>query len=368
MGHLTQDQEFMQVALQCAWQGRGLCSPNPAVGAVVVRNGEIVGRGTHWRAGADHAEVVALDDAGDAAQGADLYVTLEPCCHWGRTPPCTGRIVSAGIARVYYGAKDTASHVDGGGVAQLSQAGVLCTPVYLESISRFYASYRHCLSTGRPWVRAKIAMSVDGYIATVDGQPVALTGEALSRVTHAYRRISDIVITTAETIKNDDPLLTARFGHEVVAKPVGIIDRLLQVSPEARVFEQAASVTLYHSLSCEAEQVALWSQRGVRCVAVPDVPAGLDLSAIVRDGSDQGWHDIWVEVGGCCLSSFLQQRLLDSLLVYRAPQALGAGRLAFPKGGEPNDLTWSSMGPDQWADLSFCQDASITALDVLPCV
>src|SRR3989344_2995168 len=165
-------QDYLKRALKLAEKRRGFCSPNPAVGAVVVKDGKIIGEGWHEKAGAPHAEVMALASAGSSAAGGILYVTLEPCSHTGRTPPCTDLIIKTGIKAVYYGFKDSNLTVSGQGEFYLKSAGIACEQIELPEINAFYRSYAHWLKTKKPWVTAKIALSLDEKIASVDGKPL----------------------------------------------------------------------------------------------------------------------------------------------------------------------------------------------------
>ncbi|OGT68532.1 MAG: riboflavin biosynthesis protein RibD [Gammaproteobacteria bacterium RIFCSPHIGHO2_12_FULL_45_9] len=314
-----------------SWQGR--CAPNPSVGAVVVRAGVMISVGFHQGPGTAHAEVMALQLAGEHAIGATLYVTLEPCCHWGRTPPCTDRIIQSGIIAVYYGFEDPNPKVSGQGVRALKAAGIVCE--YLESpeITAFYRAYAHWTRSGRPWVTAKLAMSLDGAIAGVEGTPLALTSEASNRATHHARRQCDAIVTTVQTILRDDPQLNARCQDEVIAKPVYVLDRTLHCPVTARIYQTAQSVTLCCGEGSTTE-AARTHMRG-RCVALPEKASHLNMEKILDFWGQEGLHHVWAEVGARTLIDWLRNRYIQACKIYVVPRWVGA---KYP-------LIWEALDP-----------------------
>ena len=347
------DQYFMQRALQLAASRRGFCAPNPAVGAVVVKDGKIIGEGAHWACGQAHAEAAALRPLGEAAAGARLYVTLEPCSHHGRTPPCTDLIIRKGIREVIYGMRDPNPRVPGQGAQILQRAGVNCRQLSVPEIDDFYQSYRYWLNKRLPWVTLKLAMSLDGKIAGTEGQPVALTGSECQRLTHQHRLKSDAILTTVKTILADDPQLNVRLDGETIAKPLYILDSQLRLPLTATVFRTAQSLTVFHSATASPAKQAQLQSADVRCLAVESTDQGLLLPEILTLIGADGCHDLWVEAGGRCFNSFLSQDLAQQTLIYLAPKILGANALAaFEKPFHWNrTVTWTSCGDDALAHL-----------------
>ena len=337
----TSDRQYLLRSLELAEERRGFCSPNPAVGAVVVVEGRIVAEGNHQAAGQPHAEVVALDRAGGAARGATLYVSLEPCCHWGRTPPCTDAVLRAGVARVVYGFADPNPQVNGKGATRLREAGVNCDFHELEEIRAFYRSYSHWRKTGRPFVTAKLALSLDGKIAGPGGTPVTLTGESAARLTHASRYRTDAILTSQRTILRDNPRLDSRrAGMPVTAKPLYVLDPRAELPLESRIFSTAASVTVFHLQGMAPEGIRGLSDRGASCIGVPpakdaesEASGPLDLAYVLERIGADGKHDLWVEGGGTLFEGLGKANLIGRALIYLAPKWLGPeGHSAFSKG------------------------------------
>ncbi|MEZ4751109.1 MAG: bifunctional diaminohydroxyphosphoribosylaminopyrimidine deaminase/5-amino-6-(5-phosphoribosylamino)uracil reductase RibD [Bdellovibrionota bacterium] len=315
---------YMLEALELADAYRGFCAPNPAVGAVVVKDGQLVGRGAHRKAGTPHAEVEALTEAGAVAEGATLVVTLEPCCHWGKTPPCTELIKQKGIARVLYGYQDPNPVVRGEGVRLLREASIEVQCFALEPVTNFYESYRFWRTEGRPFVTAKIALSLDGRIAGPGGARVELTGESFARFTHRNRMRADAILSTAQTVLADDPQLNARLDDKVYAKPVYLLDRHLRLSRGLRVLETTASLTVFFAEECDEMRVAEVEAMGVRTLCVPSNEDGsLNLNKVLDRIGRDGCHDLWVEAGGKCFQSMVQAGLVEKAYLAIAPKWVG---------------------------------------------
>lgn len=315
--------EHLQQALDLAKRGKGFCAPNPAVGAIVVKKDRVLGEGYHAKAGTPHAEIHALAVAGEHAKGATLYVTLEPCCHIGRTPPCTEAIRAAGIAHVYFAYLDPNPLVAGQGQAWLNRQGILCEHLPLTTIDDFYRSYQHWMRTQTPWVTAKLAQSLDGKIAGHQGEPIALTNAALQPITHAHRQKSDALLTSVKTIIHDDPLLNVRLDHPPLAKKIYVLDRQLRFPLSAKILKTAESITVFHEEACTPESLKQLTNAGIRCLTVPVTEQGLNLHTICALIGKEGIHDLWVEAGGQVFYSFLQERLLQEAYLYITPQLLG---------------------------------------------
>ncbi len=345
------DSRYLRQALDQAEVRRGQTCPNPAVGAVLVREGEVVGVGYHWGAGFPHAEVRAVEASAGKAIGATLYVTLEPCCHTDkRTPPCTKLIRESGITRVVYGYRDPNPKVSGNGEAALKEAGIACEYLPLPEIEKFYEGYRRWTLTARPQVTAKIAVSLDGKIAGPNGARVALTGEEAAKVTHAGRKRADAILTTVRTVRNDDPRLDARVESGEVPKPVFVLDRRAELPLDAKVWKTAKGLVVLHGEEAPAENVAKLSGQGATLIQIGLDESGLDLNDALAAVGKLGFHTLWVEAGGRLFQSLLQKRLLSRALVYVAPVLVGEGTSAFSISSSAlsgaKSVSWSTAGRD----------------------
>lgn len=348
--------EFMHRALACAKSRRGFCAPNPAVGALVVKEGRIIGEGAHWACGYPHAEAAALEPLGKEAEGAVLYVTLEPCAHHGRTPACTDLIIRSGIREVFFGMRDLNPHVRGFGAAFLEKAGIPCRLLNLPEIHAFYESYAFWLRHHRPFVTVKLATTLDGKIAGPKGQPIAITGEECRQFTHQSRFESDAILTTIATILSDDPQFNVRLGEETHKKPLYILDSQLRLPLNARVFQTTESITVFHADSAPEEKRKNLAALGVSCIAVQSDEQGLNLAEILNRIGKEGRHDLWVEAGGRCLQSFLQQNLAQRAYIYVAPKILGneaTGAFLSPHSFPTAQIAWKILGSDAVARISF---------------
>ncbi len=300
-------QHYLQQALALAKTRRGYCAPNPAVGAVVVKDKTIIGTGAHYACGMPHAEVEALKGLGAKAQGATLYVTLEPCSHYGRTPPCTKAISEAGISEVFYGYKDPNPLV--------ADSNFIHMP--LAEIDAFYRSYAHWHQTSRPWVTAKIALSLDGKIAGPQGIRVAITGPELKERTYESRKCRDAILTTAKTIIHDNPRLDIR-GTE--SKPIYILDRNLCLTDEYQIWQNTNRLTVFYSPAC---RLTPYKVGNISFVPILEQDGQLDLDQVINYIGRDGVHDLWVEAGGILLESLLARNYVDTLHIYCAAKWLG---------------------------------------------
>jgi len=344
-------------ALALAKQRKGFTAPNPAVGAVVVKQDQIIGRGHHVAAGQAHAEVMALDAAGAAAQGADLYITLEPCCHTGRTPPCTNAIISAGISRVFYAEDDPNPVVRGKSADLLAAAGISCEKMSVPDISDFYRSYRHRLQHGSPWLTAKIALSFDGKIAGKQGERVQLTGQEAQRFTHQQRYASDAILTTSHTVARDDPQLNVRLGDQAVKKPVYILARDADVDPNCQLSRTSSPLTVLHGPTAPPERLHALRAMDIKCVELPADDEGMVLESVMQHLASAGFHDVWVEAGGRLLQQLLLQNLLCAAYFYIAPKTLGnTATSAFTQPFDfiqlSRSIQWRVLGQDS---ICYCQ-------------
>jgi diaminohydroxyphosphoribosylaminopyrimidine deaminase / 5-amino-6-(5-phosphoribosylamino)uracil reductase len=348
---------YLAEALAAARTRKGECSPNPAVGAVVVKDGQLLSVGAHWGAGFPHAEVQALEPLGEAARGADLYVTLEPCCHWGRTPPCTKLIKGRGLKRIFYGFTDPNPKVSGRGAAELIRDGLECTHIESAAIDEFYRSYRHWTLTGKPWVTAKLALSLDGKIAGAEGAPYALTGEELNQFTHRKRGESDALMTTFRTIQKDNPRLNVRTETHVRTKPVYVLDRRLETDPKAILFSTARTLTFFHS-EPNADRKERLEAKGARCVCVESLKGQLSWEAVLSQIGKDGVQDLWVEAGGRCFESLVEAKAIQQAYLYLTLHWLGpSAQAAFSEGSElfktAHSFHWRGYGRDALCEMRW---------------
>jgi diaminohydroxyphosphoribosylaminopyrimidine deaminase/5-amino-6-(5-phosphoribosylamino)uracil reductase len=324
--HLN-DERYMQTALELAAQGRGSTSPNPMVGALVVRAGEVVGRGFHEVAGGPHAEVVAIDAAGEQARGATLYVTLEPCNHTGRTPPCTLKIIEAGIRRVVIGMPDPNPRVVGGGARFLAAKRVETTiGVCAEEARQLNEAFVKHICTGRPFVIAKCAATLDGRIATRTGDSKWITGEAARAYVHELRHAVDAILVGAGTVAADDPLLTARLEHRPAKDPLRVIlDTHLRVAPNARVLNHSspADTLLVAGRGVPEEARRRVLRQGVRVIEAETREGRIDIGALAGQLGAMGVASILVEGGSRVLASAFQAGIVDKVCFFYAPLILG---------------------------------------------
>jgi diaminohydroxyphosphoribosylaminopyrimidine deaminase/5-amino-6-(5-phosphoribosylamino)uracil reductase len=325
------DRDFMQLALALARQGEGYTSPNPMVGAVLVKDGEIVGRGYHQAAGEPHAEVNAVADAGPLAHRATLYVTLEPCNHTGRTPPCTHTILNAGIQRVIIAMRDPNPDVTGNGIEFLKSKGLdvtvgLCEP----EAQRLIESFSKYIRTKRPFVILKCAATLDGRIATRTGDSKWVTGPAARQRVHQIRHAVDAIMVGNATVMQDNPSLTTRLEGREGSDPVRIVlDTHLSISPQAQVLhlESKAGTILVKGDTPETDAVRTRREaleaRGANVVQAPIRNGLIDLDRLMVHLGQQGVTSLLVEGGGRVLASALAAKIADKIVWFYAPKILG---------------------------------------------
>ncbi|MCP3417324.1 bifunctional diaminohydroxyphosphoribosylaminopyrimidine deaminase/5-amino-6-(5-phosphoribosylamino)uracil reductase RibD [Bradyrhizobium brasilense] len=323
------DLRFMQLALALGRRGLGRTWPNPAVGAVIVKDGVIVGRGWTQAGGRPHAEVEALRRAGDAARGATLYVTLEPCSHFGRSPPCADAVVAAGLARVVSAIEDPNPEVAGQGHAKLRAAGIavdvgLCA----EEAARDHAGHFRRIRDKRPHVILKLAVSADDKIAASGCKPVTITGEAARTRVHLLRAQSDAILVGIGTVKADDPLLTCRLPGMAARSPVRLVlDRALRMSGDSRLVHSARETPLWVLTSdmAEAPAAVKLGAAGAQVIRVAaGASQGLDLPSVLHALAEKGISRLLVEGGSRVANSFVAAGLVDEIWLLRGPDAIGA--------------------------------------------
>jgi diaminohydroxyphosphoribosylaminopyrimidine deaminase / 5-amino-6-(5-phosphoribosylamino)uracil reductase len=327
------DRRFMQLALALGRRGLGRTWPNPAVGAVVVKDGVIVGRGWTQPGGRPHAEPEALRRAGEAARGATLYVTLEPCSHFGKSPPCVDAIIAAGISRVVAAIEDPNPEVAGKGHAGLRAAGIAVDiGMFADEAAHDHAGHFRRVRDRRPHVVLKLAVSADDRIAAAGHKTVAITGEAARTRVHLLRAQSDAILVGIGTVRADDPMLTCRLPGMSARSPVRVVlDRSLRIPGNSRLVHSARETPLWVVASelAEAPAAARLGAAGAQVIRIPPTKgAGLDLPAVLHVLAEKGITRLMVEGGSRVASSFVAAGLADEIWLLRAPEAIGTDGIA----------------------------------------
>ena len=318
------DQEHMAEALRLAEKGLFSATPNPRVGCVIVSAGRAVGAGWHEKTGAPHAEVLALRAAGARARGATAYVSLEPCSHHGRTPPCVDALIEAGIARVVAAMQDPDSRVAGSGFARLRAAGIQTESGLMQDEARaLNVGFVARMSRGRPWVRMKIAASLDGRTALANGQSQWITGPEARRDGHAWRARACAVLTGIGTVKDDDPQLNVR-EIETPRQPLKVVvDSRLQLPLSAKLLRGGA--LLVATAVDDRAGIAALQDKGAEVMVLPNAGGKVDLTQLMRELARREINEVHVEAGYKLNGSLLGEGLVDELLLYLAPSILGNG-------------------------------------------
>lgn len=328
------DERHMLRAIELAELGRGRTGPNPLVGAVVVAGGRVLGEGYHEVLGGPHAEVNALEQAGAGARGASLYVTLEPCTHYGRTPPCADRVVESGIARLVVAMRDPNPDVDGGGERFLAGRGVEVTDgPYGEIASRQNEVYIKRITTGLPFVTLKMAMSIDGKTATSSGDSRWISSDESRGDVHEMRAASDAVMVGVGTVLSDDPRLTARIGRSGRSPLRVVVDSHARTPPESLVTDTSEAPTIVAvSKSAPAGRVGPLEEKGVRVVEAGG-NGRVDLRRLLEELSDREVASVLVEGGSDLACGLWERELVDKLVFYIAPKIIGGRGAPGPIGG-----------------------------------
>lgn len=330
------DSHMMMQAIDLARRAKGRTSPNPMVGCVLAHGDEIVGRGWHKGPGTPHAEVMALTDAGDRAAGATAFVTLEPCNHFGTTPPCSRALIRAGVARVVYGVADE-NPVAAGGAVALRAARIPVEQIAgdaLRAAEDLIAPWTFFIKTKRPHVTLKWASTLDGRVATRTGQSKWITGPAARAAAHNLRQRSDAVLVGIGTVLADDPALDPRpTGKEPAPTRKVILDSELKCPPAAKVFTSPGDVIVFCQEGANADRAAALKDVGAEVCPVADTERGLDLAAILSDLAARGIVSAMVEGGGTLLGSFVDQALFEEVWAFLAPAIMGGGKSAVDGAG-----------------------------------
>ena len=321
------DMHCMEMALELAQKGQGFTSPNPMVGAVVVKDSRVMGSGYHHAAGQPHAEVNAIEDAGDGAEGAILYVNLEPCNHTGRTSPCTHKILQAGIRRVVVAMRDPNADVTGGGIDFLKKHGVhVDLGVGEEKAKRLNEAFVKFVRTKRPFVILKCAATLDGCIATRSGDSKWITNEHSREFVHKLRHAIDAVLVGINTVEADDPSLTARLESGPGMDPVRIIlDTRLSISPEAKVLrlKSDSDTILVVGNSVARDKRSVLEKNGVQIIEAPVKNNIIDMGCLMDQLGSMGVTSLLIEGGGRIIASALHAGIVDKVLFFYAPKILG---------------------------------------------
>jgi len=319
------DAYYMRLALRLGRRGLGRTSPNPPVGAVVVGGRKVVGRGFHRKAGLAHGEAEALRDAGKKARGATLYVTLEPCAHHGRTPPCTDAIIAAGVRRVVIGTRDPNPNVRGNGTGRLRAAGIdVNTGAEQAACDELIAAFRKHVTTGMPLATLKLAASLDGRIATATGESRWITSEASRRYAHRLRAEHDAILVGAETVLRDDPELTCRLRGG--RNPLRVIlDGRLRLPLKAKVLTntQAAATLVVTGQQASVAKIRQIEARGATVVCLPARAGRISMTRLMRMLGRRGIMSVLIEGGATVAAAALAARVVDRLLIFYAPKLIG---------------------------------------------
>jgi diaminohydroxyphosphoribosylaminopyrimidine deaminase/5-amino-6-(5-phosphoribosylamino)uracil reductase len=353
------DTDYMKIALEMAQKGRGWTSPNPMVGAVVVKDGRIVGQGCHERVGGPHAEVNAIDDAGDDARNATLYVTLEPCNHFGRTPPCTQKIIDAGIRRVVVGMNDPNPDVTGGGNAFLKEHQIEVTTAVLEKEAKeLNEGFATWITTKKPFVIAKCAATLDGRIATRTGDAKWVTGPVSRRHVHRIRHGVDGIMVGVQTVIADNPSLTTRLEGEEGSDPTRVIlDTNLSMPPTAKMLSQPSNAATWIVCGPDATEKRRKNleKAGARIMRVPTLESRIDLPALIKRLGSENITSLLIEGGGTVLGSAFAAGIVDKVCFFYAPKILG---------GDDGVPICRGTGPDSMAKSLAVHDITVHRFDM----
>lgn len=354
--HIANHQYFMQRAIQLAAKGLGRTSPNPVVGAILVKDKRVVGEGSHSKAGGPHAEVLALAEAGENARGATMYVSLEPCCHHGKVGPCVPEIVRAGVSNVVVGLVDPDPRVSGNGIRELREAGVvveLADEDSQEQCAEVNRAFICRLTRGRPYITLKFASSLDGKIASRTGRSKYISGEQARRWVHRERDSHDAILVGINTITLDNPELTAREPEGRTPTKI-VVDSKGRLRPDARIFERAENGVIV--LTTPEGEKNLSPRDGMQTLVTLDGEGRVDLDLALRTLAEQGINSILLEGGSRLNGSMLDGGYIDRVAAFIAPLLVGGQAAVSPIAGfgvdsvadalKLRDVGWSTLGSD----------------------
>jgi diaminohydroxyphosphoribosylaminopyrimidine deaminase/5-amino-6-(5-phosphoribosylamino)uracil reductase len=336
----SQDIEWMTRALRLAARGLYTTTPNPRVGCVIVNNGQMVGEGAHLKAGEPHAEVHALRAAGEQARGATAYVTLEPCSHFGRTPPCADALVNAGVSRVVVAMQDPNPLVAGNGIARLQAQGIAVTVGVCEAQARaLNPGFIQRMTQQRPYVRLKVAASLDGGTALGNGRSQWITSAAARKDVHHWRAQSCAIVTGIASILQDDSSLTVRDVNTPRQPLRVIVDSQLRIPIDAKVLQDGNALVAY--AQGDAAKLEMLQVMGVRTLQAPNAQGQVDLAALMQALTALPCNEVLIEAGATLNGAFMQSGLVDELLLYYAPKLMGntaRGMFALPELAQMSDV------------------------------
>lgn len=330
----NQDREFMRQAVEIASEGVFSSSPNPRVGCVIVKDSKIIGRGAHISAGKEHAEILALKEAGIGAEGSTVYTTLEPCNTTGKTGPCTVSLINAKVSKVIVAMKDPNPDVNGAGINALIKAGIAVTNGVLEvEAINLNLGFIKRMKYGLPWVRAKIATSMDGFIALLSGDSKWITGQSARKDGHKWRARSCMIMTGIGTLKKDNPRLNVRY-IKTTRQPIRVlIDTNLELDVNYNFFDSNQTIVFTSENSkYDDNKKKQFQDKNIEIIKISHNPKfgdHLDLKKVLRELANKGCNELHLEAGGKLSGSFMQQNLIDECLIYVAPIFLGSGVPSF---------------------------------------
>ena len=353
------DEKHMRLAIRLAKRAEGLTSPNPIVGAVIVKNGKVVGRGYHKMCGMPHAEVNALRQAGLKARGATIYVTLEPCDHFGKTPPCTDALINSGVKRVVIGMKDPNPLNNGKGMKKLNSNGIKTDiGILKDEAIEMNKPFIKSVTKKLPYVTVKTAQSIDGKIATKTGDSKWITSEASRKFVHDLRSSVDAVMVGVNTIIKDDPLLTSR-GTRFKKQPIRVVvDSRLSTPVGAKIFSDVkiSPVIIVTTKKSDRKKIGQIEKKGARVIILKSSRGGLDLKSLMNKLTNMGIINVLVEGGGNLIAGLVESRLVDKFLFFIAPKIIGgknaitsvegAGIKMIKDAAELKNIKLRKIGPD----------------------
>jgi len=314
---------YMEMALQLAEKGRGYVNPNPLVGCVIVKRGKVIGKGFHKKYGEAHAEIIALKEAGTKARNAIMYGTLEPCSHWGKTPPCTLHIIEAGISEVIIAMKDPNPIIKGND--ELKANGIkLKTGILREEAEKQNESYIKFIKTGKPFVVLKLALSLDGKIATSSGDSKYITGIESRTYAHKMRHNADAVMVGINTVKKDNPFLDARLIKGKNPLKI-IVDSKLQVPEKANVLIDPSKVILATTTKAKKEKIEKWRKKGVVVLQTKPKQGMVDLKELMEQLGKKSIISVMIEGGASLAGSAIKEKIVDKIAIFTAPKIIGKG-------------------------------------------
>jgi diaminohydroxyphosphoribosylaminopyrimidine deaminase/5-amino-6-(5-phosphoribosylamino)uracil reductase len=320
-----EDRDFMARAIALTERGRDTATPNPAVGCVIAKGGKLIGEGWHEKAGGPHAEVVALASASESPEGSTVYVSLEPCSHHGRTPPCVDALIKAKVARVVAAVQDPNPQVNGAGAKKLREAGIRVDFGLMQAqAEEAHIGFLTRMRLGRPWMRIKMAATLDGRIALANGESRWITGEPARRDVHALRARSCAILTGIGTVSRDNPDLTVRYVECKRQPRRVLIDSKLEVALDSRILK--GEPPLVFTVAGDARRRMALKEKGIEVLQAPEdryKPGKTDLAAIARELGARGFNEVTVETGGKLSGSLLAAGVIDEIVFYFAPKILG---------------------------------------------